>query len=199
MHTRNIPVLVAGAFAIVIFVVGVVIIASSESDGTPTYSESATSASESTSATSESTSRERERRPSAAHDPQTVAAGREQLQAYQREREQRERADTRTSESTSATSESIADIAEEAAVNAEYDCKIRIEAYAKYSYEWNVGFFGNVFTGYRTNLDSEGYVVITGDKLYFTNGFGAKVPMIYSCTVNPADYQVISVTVNERG
>lgn len=93
------------------------------------------------------------------------------------------------------TEEMITDVR----IYATYDCKLRIEAQAKYTHEWTDGFLNSAFTRYSTTRTAEGYITIGGDKLYFTNGFGAKVPMVYTCTVDPGNnYRVIEVSVTER-
>ncbi|WP_411705660.1 hypothetical protein [Edaphovirga cremea] len=79
---------------------------------------------------------------------------------------------------------------------ASYPCKRQIERLSKYDYEWNDGIFGLAFTHFR-NIPDKGLMVFTGDKVKFTNGFNAKVNMIYSCTYDLKSKSVVDVTVKE--
>jgi RNA polymerase subunit RPABC4/transcription elongation factor Spt4 len=79
---------------------------------------------------------------------------------------------------------------------ASYPCKKQIEKTSKYDFEWNDGVFGLAFTHFR-NEPEKGQLVFTGDKVKFTNGFNAKVNMIYSCTYDLKTKSVVKVDVKE--
>ncbi|EKZ3214043.1 hypothetical protein REO66_003651 [Salmonella enterica] len=79
---------------------------------------------------------------------------------------------------------------------ASYPCKKRIERFSKYDYEWEGGFSGIVFTRISNNAKNN-EIIFIGDQLKFTNGFGAKVNMIYSCTYNIKTKSVVDVDVAE--
>lgn len=80
--------------------------------------------------------------------------------------------------------------------DASYPCKKQIEKTSKYDFEWDDGVFGLIFTHFR-NIPEKGQMVFTGDKVKFTNGFNAKVNMIYSCTYDLKSKSVVDVTVKE--
>lgn len=79
---------------------------------------------------------------------------------------------------------------------ASYPCKKKIERLARYDFEWEDSFLGTAFT--RINNDARNNeIIFIGDQLKFTNGFGAKMNMMYSCTYNIKTNSVVDVNAAE--
>ncbi|ELQ0048588.1 hypothetical protein R2D02_002827 [Salmonella enterica] len=79
---------------------------------------------------------------------------------------------------------------------ASYPCKKKIERLARYDFEWEDSFLGVAFTRI-TNDARNNEIIFIGDQLKFTNGFGAKMNMMYSCTYNIKTNSVVNVNVAE--
>ncbi|MEN8720220.1 MAG: hypothetical protein ABF296_08175, partial [Oceanococcaceae bacterium] len=73
--------------------------------------------------------------------------------------------------------------AERLKLQAGRDCKPRIEAFAKYSVEWDDNWLDGPFERYRVSDD--GSIHFMGSLVRFQNGFGAWSKMDYSCTWHP--------------
>ncbi|WP_310606953.1 hypothetical protein [Buttiauxella brennerae] len=75
-------------------------------------------------------------------------------------------------------------------------CQRAVESAAKYEYEWTDGAFDLIFSDYRLK-SKERQLVFIGDKVKFTNGFNAKVNMVYSCTFDFKTKSIVDFGVSE--
>ncbi|WP_416777810.1 zinc-ribbon domain-containing protein [Xenorhabdus budapestensis] len=75
-------------------------------------------------------------------------------------------------------------------------CRTPIQKLSKYDYEWADGILTPMFSHARLNAKNNQMTFI-GDKVKFTNGFNAKVPMIYHCTMNLKTQTVLDVSVEQ--
>ncbi|MDC9590716.1 zinc-ribbon domain-containing protein [Xenorhabdus sp. XENO-10] len=75
-------------------------------------------------------------------------------------------------------------------------CKTPIQKLAKYDYEWTDGILTPMFSHSRLDAKNNQMTFI-GDKVKFTNGFNAKVPMIYDCTMDLSSKAILDVRVEQ--
>ncbi|HED3853612.1 TPA: hypothetical protein R4217_002466 [Enterobacter soli] len=81
-------------------------------------------------------------------------------------------------------------------VDAITKCKPLIERSAKFEYEWTDGLLDTIFSHAR--IDSKkNQLTYIGDKVKFTNGFNAKLNMVYSCTLDLKTKNVVDFKVSE--
>ena len=71
-------------------------------------------------------------------------------------------------------------------------CVPRIQAGAKYTYEWTDGALGSKFPQHAWEDKEVGTVAYYGNKIRFQNGFGAWQNITYKCSYNP-DAKTVSV------
>ncbi|MFZ5272156.1 hypothetical protein [Enterobacter asburiae] len=76
------------------------------------------------------------------------------------------------------------------------DCRGPIERSSKYDFEWTDSMLNSAFSRYVNN-PKDHQITYWGDKLKFTNGFNAKVNMMYSCTIDTQTDQMVDYTVEE--
>ena len=75
-------------------------------------------------------------------------------------------------------------------------CKPLVERSAKYDFEWIDGMLDPAFTHARLN-GKKNQLTFIGDKVKFTNGFNAKTPMTYSCTMDLNTKKIVDFSIKE--
>jgi hypothetical protein len=80
----------------------------------------------------------------------------------------------------------------EAAMN----CRKPIEKLAKFDHEWTDGVLTPMFTYFELDATNNQMTFI-GNEVKFTNGFNAKIPMIYNCTVDLKTQEILNVNVKQ--
>ncbi len=76
-------------------------------------------------------------------------------------------------------------------------CQPRIEAQAKYEYEWTDGFLDSKFTRFAWVDEDQGTVMYLGDSLKLQNAFGTFSQHRYGCNFDTLNEEVISVTIEQ--
>jgi hypothetical protein len=74
-------------------------------------------------------------------------------------------------------------------------CKPRIQALARWDYEWTDGWTVPVFS--HSKEQSDGTIVYVGDRLKLQNGFGAWRHVRYGCIYDPRSDRVVDVQITE--
>ena len=77
-----------------------------------------------------------------------------------------------------------------------YPCQKSVERILRGEFEWTDGWLGTKFPTFFTKTRSPGVVVILGDKLLATNGFGAKLKVKYYCQYDVVNDKVIDVWID---
>lgn len=81
-------------------------------------------------------------------------------------------------------------------VSALSKCKPLVERSAKFDFEWTDGMLDTAFSHARMNAEKHQLTYI-GDKVKFTNGFNAKIPMTYSCTMDLSTEEIVDFSIKE--
>lgn len=79
-------------------------------------------------------------------------------------------------------------------VAASVRCTRPVERLASYSMEWTDGLLEAKFSRFRWSPLGEGILIYTGDMARFQNGFGAWQNVVYECTYDPANEQVLDAS-----
>ena len=74
-----------------------------------------------------------------------------------------------------------------------FDCERRIERLGRFESKWTDSTFERKFSRARWLDQARGTVTLIGDKISFQNGFGAWLPHVYTCDVDPATKTVLAV------
>lgn len=75
-------------------------------------------------------------------------------------------------------------------------CGNVIESHAKNSYRWTNGFLELKFPTLLAHKTKKGLILAYGDNIQFQNGFGAWKKIVYQCTYDAINKNVISVKLN---
>lgn len=98
-----------------------------------------------------------------------------------------------SSAASSSTQARVETTAERYRASATASCKPRIQALAKWDYEWTDGWTVPVFSHSREVGD--GTIAYVGDRLKLQNGFGAWAHVKYGCIYDPRAGRVVDVQI----
>jgi len=108
-----------------------------------------------------------------------------------------ESATTESSPATVPDAECKKDLAcwgEKHLTRASVKCDEFVERLASYDFEWTDGWAEPKFSHYRWEDQEEGFVTYIGDKIKFSNGYGAFQNHIYYCDYDPEMESVLHVS-----
>lgn len=80
-------------------------------------------------------------------------------------------------------------------INISVQCRLAIEALAKWDFEWTDGLTSRKFNPAGWHSKEKGQIMVIGDQLKLQNGFGAWKHVSYMCAYDPATERAVDATV----